>query len=421
MVVQSLESLLPAFERTLAADFLRLIDGDPDGFQVVLTEVFKQAAPDLRDINELAATMARERAAALVVGANENQREVIRRIVRRGLDNGWSDVEIQDRLKEKVGLHPRYADAVENYRSGLIDKGVKRGIANRMAREYARRLKAQRALVIARTEVQKALNDAQRALWQEQQELGEVSPYAVRIYRVHKDERLCRICKPLNGKRSSLGKEGGYNIPKIGRVVGPPVHPNCRCWEILEDQGVRKSYLRPRLLPQDQTDVRLGDPKLSSEFVLRDRLRGVAKADRTDISGRELPRPSLGRHVEHVGRMVPPEQVGDLAARRRVAGVANLDTFGDRAMVALPDDSMGTVEPTDWHPDDAVATSVLGTVEEQASVRKDGRAGEHLVVGGSTVTSHGAKNNESSARKARLSTAFKHRRLVEPGENEAKS
>lgn len=210
-------------------------------FEDVLRVTFTKQAPDLRDVNELARQFARERAGALAQGLKDEEAVAIKRAIAYGLDQGLNDIQIRDRLKTKVGLGPRYAQAVENLRNSLLAKGAVPADANRQARDYAKRLREYRAFMIARTEVMKALNDAQRALWAQQQEMGEISRWAVRIFRVHKDERLCKVCRPLHGRRAALGPKGAYQVPKIGKIVGPPVHPNCRCFEDLVDEGIAKA------------------------------------------------------------------------------------------------------------------------------------------------------------------------------------
>jgi hypothetical protein len=174
----------------------------------------------------------------MVVGITEGQQQAVARMVARAVDQGWTDDALARRLQTIVGLDPMYEQAVHNYREGRVAAGDTTGKADRLAQQYADRLRSARALRIARTEVQQALNDGQRVIWQDMKDSGEVSPHAVRQWVLHKDERLCKVCRPMNGKRSAVGKDGGYNVPLVGHVVGPPIHPNCRCSETLVDEGV---------------------------------------------------------------------------------------------------------------------------------------------------------------------------------------
>ena len=195
--------------------------------ETALGAVLKAELPDLAEVNDEAAELARQHAAALIVGLSRTNERMVREYVARALDEGWSDATLQRRIAEKVGLDPRSARAVDNYRKGLKDAGHPPGRVDRMADAYAKRLRKHRAKVIAQSETQTALMEAQRAIWKRQQEAGDVSPWAVRVTRIHKDERLCPVCRRQNGQRRSLKDPQG----------GPPFHPQCRCYEDLVDEG----------------------------------------------------------------------------------------------------------------------------------------------------------------------------------------
>lgn len=202
------------------------------GLVAALEAVVKASHPDWVEVNDVAVDIARSQAADLLAGASKTKRQVIRSLVRRALDEGWSDAVLRARIAEKAGLDPRSAAAVENYRRGLESAKVPPGRRQRMVDAYTKRLRKHRAMVIARTETQAALMNAQREVWARMQEAGDLSPYAVRVTVTHKDERLCPICRPLGGRRHSLKRDGGG---------GPPFHPQCRCYEVLEDQGIVKT------------------------------------------------------------------------------------------------------------------------------------------------------------------------------------
>jgi hypothetical protein len=230
-------------ERTVAALLADLEAAPTQGLpqtEAVLRDLVVKAQPDLREVNEVAARLARRQAADRVKDLSKTTRRVVQGLVARALNEGWSDDLLARRIQEKVGLDSRYAEAVERFRAGQMAAGVPKGKVDQAAKGYARRLRAHRALVIARYEVAKVLNDAQRELWTQQQVDGDLSPYAVRVWQVHKDEKRCRICRGMNGKRASLRPDGGYMVAGQ-KVVGPPVHPQCRCYEIVVDEGILKT------------------------------------------------------------------------------------------------------------------------------------------------------------------------------------
>lgn len=199
--------------------------------ELALRQAVAKAQPDLVEVNEVAAELLRTQAADLIVGLSRTRKEVVRRVLAQGVRRGWSDTTVRNRVAQVVGLDPRRAEAVERYRQGQLAAGVPPGRAERQAQAYAKRLTKARVALIADHEMRKALMNAQRVVWADMQARADLSPYAVRVIRVHKDERTCSVCGPQNGRRASL--KADWNL-------GPPFHPNCRCDEEVVDLGIEK-------------------------------------------------------------------------------------------------------------------------------------------------------------------------------------
>jgi SPP1 gp7 family putative phage head morphogenesis protein len=164
----------------------------------------------------------------LVADLNRDQKASVKRFTQRALKEGWDEVTLADRINGAVGLDSRRVIAVENYRNGLIDRGVPKGDARRQAQEYAKRLRRERAEVIARTEMANLVGEAKRRSWIQARLDGVIDQYAVRVWHTAPDEMKCPVCKPMNGQRAAIDR------PYQRGMAGPPVHPNCRCWETLE-------------------------------------------------------------------------------------------------------------------------------------------------------------------------------------------
>lgn len=180
----------------------------------------------------MAAEVARNHATDMIQGLSSTADTAIKRLMARAIREDMDKAELQERLAQIVGLTQRQALQVENYRDGLIKNGVPRGQAREQSNRLARDLRKQRAKVIARTEMQKALNTARREQWRARfREAGDQG-YA-RQWVTAKDERMCAICKPLNGMLVPV-LHGSYVSTVAGSIVeGPPIHPNCRCYEKL--------------------------------------------------------------------------------------------------------------------------------------------------------------------------------------------
>lgn len=176
----------------------------------------------------VAGRLALASAGDLVTGITSDQKRALRRLTARAIQQGWSEEELADRIKAAIGLDERGVNAVENFRAGLVAGGTPKGIARQRANDYAKRLRAARAALIARTELARLTAEAKRLMWAEWKRDGRIDQYAVRVWHTHKDERMCPVCKPMNGQRAAIGK------PYAKGMAGPPVHPNCRCHETLE-------------------------------------------------------------------------------------------------------------------------------------------------------------------------------------------
>lgn len=180
---------------------------------------------DAADVAERASEIAQRNAGKMVTALTAASRRRVRSLTEQALDRGWTEATLAQRLQATVGLSTPHAKAVETYRQALLDQGIPSGRATAQADAYAKRLQRSRGKTIARTEMQQANAQAQRELWQEAQEDGLLSNYAVRV--THTKSGACPMCRVENGRRRTLRTT----------VDGPPFHPNCRCYETVSDQG----------------------------------------------------------------------------------------------------------------------------------------------------------------------------------------
>lgn len=98
-----------------------------------------------------------------------------------------------------------------------------------------------RAQMIATTEVTRLYAEGNLMAWKA---TGLVS---AKSWRTAKDDKVCRICGPLDGKVVSL--DGGWTMDEEGRVVeglgitAPPAHARCRCWlqPVVTEEGFREA------------------------------------------------------------------------------------------------------------------------------------------------------------------------------------
>lgn len=253
-VSQLYDELFPSAAQVLWEGF----QGDePDltDFAMVTAEIFGKAAlVDLAEVQDAATEWARDTAGRLAKHLSGEQEQAVKRIVARGVQHGLSNDEVAAALVKKVGLTPAYAEAVENYRLGLIAKGESPGNARRMASQYADRLRHHRAVTIASTEVQAALNMGQQRVWEELAKQGELPVGTKRKWVVHRDDRLCKFCKGMGGKLVKV--VGGEYRTKLGVFKAPPLHPSCRCSETLVAPSGRVVKVQLSVLPWHNVNTR---------------------------------------------------------------------------------------------------------------------------------------------------------------------
>jgi uncharacterized protein with gpF-like domain len=126
--------------------------------------------------NPRAIAAAETQAAELVVGVNAATRQAIRDAVARAIAEGRSPAVLARELRDLVGLTPRDAQAVLNFRAHELARGVSQSVVDRRAARYADRLLRRRALTIARTETLRATNAGQKELWLQARDSGQLSP-----------------------------------------------------------------------------------------------------------------------------------------------------------------------------------------------------------------------------------------------------
>jgi SPP1 gp7 family putative phage head morphogenesis protein len=139
----------------------------------------------------------------------------------RSIRDGIPPLEAARLIRSVVGLDPRRAQAVANYRAELVEQGAANVSA--LVDRYAARQLRQRADVIARTEILEALNDGALESWRQAREDGFLGGNAAKEWIVTRDEKLDDECAALDGEVVPLDAQFSAGVD------GPPLHPQCRC------------------------------------------------------------------------------------------------------------------------------------------------------------------------------------------------
>ena len=186
---------------------------------------------DPGDVQERAAEIVFDEGALDITNINEAQRNSLRVLLRRAINEGWTQEKLADAIIRRVGLTDRDALAVDNYEQKLKSEGYTPARIRQLSAQYGKRLLSRRGQTIAHYEVVEAYARAQRELWEEAKEDRQMAWNATRRWVTHKDERTCIVCAPMHGKRARVGE------PYPNGLIGPPAHPNCRCHEVLNSEA----------------------------------------------------------------------------------------------------------------------------------------------------------------------------------------
>jgi hypothetical protein len=168
------------------------------------------------------------RTAELVREVSDSTRQAIRNVIARAALLGGHPYDVARAIRPTIGLHDRWAGAVFNFRTNLLESGTPAELADKRAEQYRERLLGKRSRLIARTETLKAQNHGRQASWADALARGLIGRDARKEFVA--SGSACHHCSDLDG--TSVGVFETF-ASGLGAVDQPPVHPACRCTTIL--------------------------------------------------------------------------------------------------------------------------------------------------------------------------------------------
>lgn len=178
-------------------------------------------------VNPEVINAARNLSVQLSTNLNTTARQTIRQIITDAVEGNITRVDAANKIRRLVGLIPQHAIAVDNYLNKMLADGVKQSVAKKRAEKYAERLLRYRANTIARTEIARAVGTGQTEYWKQMRSEGFLPPEARRVWITAQDEKVCKICGPMDGVLADID---GFFDTSAGPSEYPQAsHPNCRC------------------------------------------------------------------------------------------------------------------------------------------------------------------------------------------------
>jgi SPP1 gp7 family putative phage head morphogenesis protein len=195
-----------------------------------------------------------QNAGSLIQQWGDSSRDALRRLIGDAFQRGIGSSALARQIKQTgIGITWRSARAVLNMRHRLEADGVAADTIDKRAERYFNRLLRDRAEMIARTEMTRAMTHARLESWRQAIGRGLLDPgrYVKEWVTTH-DARTCETCLALDGARAPV--PDGIFIGEDGTNggLGPGAHPRCRCIVITVEAGSQR-------IPRAQPNIP-GDP-----------------------------------------------------------------------------------------------------------------------------------------------------------------
>lgn len=186
-------------------------------------------------INGWALQYAETRSSQLITAIDSSNRLAIQQLITQSFTEPRSVDKTARMIQRIIGLHPRWALAVERFHDKNFRNAIKDGMstakaearADAMAATYRSKLIRRRAMTIARTEIQQAQNFGRESSWVAADNMSLIDPRSMKEWRTapvaSSYGRPCEICMEQRGTRVP------WNGVFSNGSSMPPAHPNCRC------------------------------------------------------------------------------------------------------------------------------------------------------------------------------------------------
>lgn len=172
-----------------------------------------------------------------VQGITTTTMEALRQPLMEGVAQGIPTPRIARELVPKIGLTAPQARALETYAASVQELPLARRQA--LVARKAAQLRRKRAMTVARTETQAALNTAADTFYEQASAAVGLAPGALKRYWLTAaGPRLCERCAPIPGLNPDGRTFGEPFATPEGPYARPPLHPNCRCLVIVRPAGL---------------------------------------------------------------------------------------------------------------------------------------------------------------------------------------
>lgn len=185
-------------------------------------------------VNPYTAAWAENRSGELIVDINDQQRELVRRLIEEKIGQSLRSKDVLEEIERTVGLTDREWWFVANREDLLRKQGWDLDSIRAAVDKYTKKLLRARAKRIARTETVFAYSAGLEDSWQMAADEGFVENPLKEWVELTDSPRTCKVCRGLAGQRVPVNQPFISEI--AGEIMRPPAHPHCRCTMFLVDE-----------------------------------------------------------------------------------------------------------------------------------------------------------------------------------------
>lgn len=180
-------------------------------------------------INPYAVKWAKEHAAVTLQDIAPNNRVAVRDLVCRAFTEGIPPRKLSVYIEPYIeNMGAESEQQITEYRTQLLDRGYEKARLDKSMQKLIKRLRRERAELIARTEIARASNHGQLLAWKAAAAKGQLDAvHAGRIWiGTPGDDRMCETCAKMHHQVASFDEP--FKTPN-NTLWCPPLHDGCRC------------------------------------------------------------------------------------------------------------------------------------------------------------------------------------------------
>lgn len=168
----------------------------------------------------------------MISNLSNAQMDSIKQVIQNGIRDDLSYKAVAKNIKSSIGLNSQQVKLIDNLKQNLANSNATKSQIEKIVEKKTESLIKTRAQTIALTESARAVNSGRRLIQKQMFDDGDLGDDTKQRWLTASDERTCFLCGPMHNQL--VGMNELFTVGDGTKIVGPIVHPGCRCIVILE-------------------------------------------------------------------------------------------------------------------------------------------------------------------------------------------